>query len=98
MGAGRKTYSVYLKWTMSFRHGYYIAARNLLAGDRALALEAQAFYRNRLALDAKHAQPYDGVSLWTRPDGSLVIRVILQNFFADNLDIRTHDYPYQDNL
>jgi hypothetical protein len=80
------------------RHGYYLSARNLLRGDRPLALEAQAFYRGRLGLDSKYAQPYDGVSIYSRPDGKLVVRAVLQNFFAENLDVRVHDYPYEPTM
>lgn len=77
-----------------FQHGYWIPARNLLAGDRVLALQAQAFYRETLGLDSKWANVYDGVSIYSRPDGSLVIRAVLQNFFTDRLDVQVHDYPY----
>jgi hypothetical protein len=77
----------------AFRHGYFLAARNLLAGERSLALEAQAFYLS-MGLDAKYSEPYDGCSIYTRPDGELVIRLVLQNFFTDWVDVQTHDYPY----
>ncbi len=77
-----------------FRHGYFIPALNALRGDRTLALEAQAFYRDTLGLDPKYAARYDGVSVFTRPDGSLVIRVVLQNFFTEDLDVRIQDCPY----
>jgi hypothetical protein len=78
----------------TFRYGYYLPKQNLLAGDPSLAGEAQAFYSGGLGLDKRHAEPYDGVSTYSRPDGTLVVRVALQNFFADNLDVRIHDYTY----
>lgn len=76
------------------RHGYYIPDQNALRGDRPLALAAQAYYCDVLGLDSKYAARYDGVSIYTRPDGNFAIRVVQQNFFTDQLDVRTHDYPY----
>lgn len=78
-----------------FQHGYYIAAQDALRGDLHLAQEAQAFYRSVLGLDPQHGARYDGVSVHTRPDGSLVIRAVIQNFFTDAMDVRIQDYPYR---
>lgn len=77
-----------------FRHGYYIPAQELLRGDRTLALAAQAYYRDVLGLDSTYSQRYDGVSIYTRPDGTLQIRVVVQDFFAEKLTVHIQDYPY----
>jgi len=76
----------------TFRYGYYCAAQQLLAGDPALALQAQAYYSKTLGLDARFAKPYDGVSI--HGTDKLVVRVCLQNFFTDQRDVRVHDYPH----
>jgi hypothetical protein len=78
----------------SFRHGYYLASLNMVAGDYELSLQASRFYSETLGLVAKHADRFDGVSIYTRPDGSLIIRATLQNFFSDQLDVKIQDFPY----
>lgn len=83
-----------LSWDI--RHGYYVPAQNLLRGDRQNALAAQLFYREALGLDSTYAEPYDGVSIHVQADGKPTIRVALQNFFTNILDVKVHDYSVED--
>jgi hypothetical protein len=74
-------------------YAYYIPSQGLLGGEAALALEAQAYYLEKLGLDPRFAGHYDGATIYGA-EGALTLRVVLQNFFTDQLDVKTHDYPY----
>ena len=81
------------KMPSKIRYSYYLPVLDLQAGEADLASQAQAIY-TRLGLDRKYCHRYDGVSIFSKPDGQLMVRVSLQSFFNDRVDVKTFDMPY----
>lgn len=77
--------------------GYYIPSQDLLApfGDDELSKKAFHLFSD-LGLDHSKCERYDGATIFQLPSGRFICRIILQNFFNPNFDIKMHDYPMED--
>lgn len=68
------------------RHGYYIAADGTEHGDTEFSAEARRIWTREVG-EPKSVGRYDGVSIWTAPDGSVVRRLLVQNFASEKVDV-----------
>jgi hypothetical protein len=74
------------------RHGYYIPADDLIAGDLGSSMIAKQIWQ-KMKLDIKFAQRFDSVSVWVRNDGAFMYRATLHNFFAITPQVFVMDLP-----
>jgi hypothetical protein len=80
------------------KHGYYLAHFDSTHGDATLidgtrlADEARKLWDESPAGGFTNPGRYDGASVFTRPDGALVYRLTVQNFFEpENLRVHVVD-------
>jgi hypothetical protein len=73
------------------QHGYYIPAHAARYGDDSLSKKAYDVF-NSLGLDHEKCERFDGSSIFKVGD-KFICRVVLQNFFNPELDVKLHDYP-----
>lgn len=71
-------------------YGYYLARKDMLVGAEGVALGARDRYLY-LGLNPKYAGPYDGVSISWDYEGKRTVRVTLQNFFDEKINIMSRD-------
>lgn len=74
------------------RHGYFLPSQDRLFGDLPFASEARETFL-ALGLNPKFAGRYDGVSIYQHVDGPLTKRLVLQDFFSEDLKVHIKDLP-----
>jgi hypothetical protein len=72
------------------RHGYFVPKRGLF-GDEAFAAEARALWGSSIAGGFTDYGRYDGASVFQRADGSVVRRLVVQDYFSEDLRVRAVD-------
>jgi len=79
----------------AFRHGYYIASQNLMAGNLRIAIYAKIIFENFGLTPDKQGNyqggKYDGVSIYEDASGKATYRIVMQNFFSQDNKIMVHD-------
>ena len=64
-------------------YGYYLADTDTLHGDSHFAVQAKAEFYERYRIPMAPAERFDGVSVWTATDGSVVRRLTYRGKGAD---------------
>jgi len=72
------------------RHGYFLPKRGLF-GDEAFASEAQALWGSSITGGFTDCGRYDGASVFQRDDWSIVRRLVVQDYFSEELRVRAVD-------
>jgi hypothetical protein len=75
------------------RHGYYLLHDDSLHGDNLSALEAKALF-SWYDLNPKHANKFDGCSVYELDDGTVVKVVTLFDFFSIEPRVLVHRFPF----
>jgi hypothetical protein len=61
------------------RHGYYLPALGTMHGDPEFAEESRALWVHH-GQNPDNPGRYDGVSIWEAPDGTIVRRLMVQDY------------------